>query len=104
MDFAYATLVHLAASRIVSVILTVDHDDFETYRIAGRKRFTILPAAQRSELGVNCTPPSPLAYCSSAHALRQRFPARTRPRFRQRRQRLVRNVQLVDKARRFCVM
>jgi len=30
----------------LSVILTVDHDDFETYRIAGRKRFTILPARE----------------------------------------------------------
>jgi predicted nucleic acid-binding protein len=44
MDFADATLVHLAARESLSVILTVDHDDFETYRIAGRKRFTILPA------------------------------------------------------------
>jgi predicted nucleic acid-binding protein len=44
MDFADATLVHLAARESLSVILTVDHDDFETYRIGGRKRFTILPA------------------------------------------------------------
>jgi len=44
MDFADATLVHLAARESLSLILTVDHDDFETYRIAGRKRFTILPA------------------------------------------------------------
>ncbi|HEX8817886.1 MAG TPA: hypothetical protein VF753_20525 [Terriglobales bacterium] len=43
MDFADATLVHLAATEELSVILTVDHDDFETYRIGGRKRFTILP-------------------------------------------------------------
>jgi len=43
MDFADATLVHLAARESISVILTVDHDDFETYRIGGRKRFTILP-------------------------------------------------------------
>lgn len=43
MDFADATLVHLAARESISLILTVDHDDFETYRIAGRKRFTILP-------------------------------------------------------------
>lgn len=47
MDFADATLVHLAARESVSVILTVDHDDFETYRIAGRKRFTILPVRER---------------------------------------------------------
>ena len=43
MDFADATLVHLAARESISLILTVDHDDFETYRIGGRKRFTILP-------------------------------------------------------------
>jgi uncharacterized protein len=43
MDFADATLVHLAARESLSLILTVDYDDFETYRIAGRKRFTILP-------------------------------------------------------------
>ena len=47
MDFADATLVYLAARESLSVILTVDHDDFETYRIAGRKRFTILPGRAR---------------------------------------------------------
>ena len=45
MDFADATLVHLAARESLSVILTVDHDDFETYRIKGRKKFTVLPGA-----------------------------------------------------------
>jgi predicted nucleic acid-binding protein len=44
MDFADATLVHLAARESLSLILTIDHDDFETYRIGGRKKFTILPA------------------------------------------------------------
>jgi predicted nucleic acid-binding protein len=44
MDFADATLVHLAARESLSLILTVDHDDFETYRIGGRKRFNILPS------------------------------------------------------------
>lgn len=44
MDFADATLVHLAQRESLSTIFTVDHDDFETYRIAGRKRFRILPA------------------------------------------------------------
>jgi hypothetical protein len=44
MDFADATLVHLAARESLSLILTVDHDDFETYRIGGRKKFTILPS------------------------------------------------------------
>lgn len=43
MDFADATLVYLAARESLSLILTVDHDDFETYRIGGRKRFSILP-------------------------------------------------------------
>jgi uncharacterized protein len=43
MDFADATLVHLAARESLSLILTIDHDDFETYRIEGRKRFTVLP-------------------------------------------------------------
>ena len=43
MDFADATLVHLAQRESLSTILTIDHDDFETYRIGGRKRFTILP-------------------------------------------------------------
>ena len=47
MDFADATLVLLAARESLSVILTVDHDDFETYRIGGRKRFTVLPARER---------------------------------------------------------
>ena len=43
MDFADATLVHLAARESLSLILTIDHDDFETYRIGRRKKFTILP-------------------------------------------------------------
>ena len=43
MDFADATLVHLAAREAISLILTIDFDDFETYRIGGRKKFTILP-------------------------------------------------------------
>lgn len=47
MDFADATLVHLAAKESLSLILTVDHDDFETYRIGGKKRFTILPGRTR---------------------------------------------------------
>lgn len=47
MDFADATLVHLAARESISMILTVDHDDFETYRLPGRKKFTILPIRPR---------------------------------------------------------
>jgi len=44
MDFADATLVHLARKESVSTIFTIDHDDFETYRIAGRRRFRIVPS------------------------------------------------------------
>jgi|SRR5450432_1757045 len=48
MDFADATLVHLAGRERLSVVLTVDHDDFETYRLPGRKKFTILPGRPRN--------------------------------------------------------
>jgi hypothetical protein len=44
MDFADATLVYLAKRESLSTILTVDHADFETYRIEGRRRFHVLPA------------------------------------------------------------
>jgi predicted nucleic acid-binding protein len=43
MDFADATLVHLAQRESMSTIFTVDNDDFETYRIDGRRRFRVLP-------------------------------------------------------------
>ena len=43
MDFADATLVRLAERESMSTILTVDQNDFETYRIGGRKRFIVLP-------------------------------------------------------------
>ncbi len=43
MDIADATLVHLAERESLSAILTVDHDDFETYRIGSRRRFRIAP-------------------------------------------------------------
>jgi hypothetical protein len=43
MDFADATLVHLARREGLTTVLTIDHDDFETYRIEGRRRFRILP-------------------------------------------------------------
>ncbi len=42
MDFADATLVHLARSESTTRVFTIDHDDFETYRAGGR-RFDILP-------------------------------------------------------------
>jgi predicted nucleic acid-binding protein len=44
MDFADATLVHLAERESLTSVFTVDHDDFETYRIGGRRRFRIEPA------------------------------------------------------------
>jgi|ERR1700722_7145202 len=47
MDFADATLVHLAARERLTTILTIDYDDFSTYRLPGRKKFTILPRRSR---------------------------------------------------------
>jgi predicted nucleic acid-binding protein len=44
MDFADATLVHLARREALSTVFTIDHDDFETYRIDGRRRFRIVPS------------------------------------------------------------
>jgi uncharacterized protein len=46
MDFADATLVHLAKRESLSTIFTVDHADFEAYRIEGRRRFRVLPAGR----------------------------------------------------------
>jgi len=43
MDFADATLVHLARRNDLVTIFTVDHNDFETYRIEGKRRFRIVP-------------------------------------------------------------
>lgn len=44
MDFADATLVHLARRESLTTVFTIDHDDFATYRIDGRRRFRIVPA------------------------------------------------------------
>jgi predicted nucleic acid-binding protein len=44
MDFADATLVHVGAKLGLADILTIDHDDFETYRMDGRRKFRIAPA------------------------------------------------------------
>jgi predicted nucleic acid-binding protein len=44
MDFADATLVYLAKRESISTLFTIDHSDFETYRIEGKRRFRILPA------------------------------------------------------------
>ena len=43
MDFADATLVHLANRESLSAILTIDQADFATYRLEGKKRFHVLP-------------------------------------------------------------
>jgi predicted nucleic acid-binding protein len=43
-DFADATLVYLARRESITTILTVDHSDFETYRIVGRRKFRIVPS------------------------------------------------------------
>jgi hypothetical protein len=47
MDFADATLVHLAARESIGTIFTIDHSDFETYRLPGRKKFTIVPSRRK---------------------------------------------------------
>ncbi len=44
MDFADATLVYLAKREGLSTVFTVDHADFETYRIDGRRRFRVIPS------------------------------------------------------------
>lgn len=46
MDFADATLVYLAKREKVATVFTVDHADFETYRIDGRRRFRVLPPSR----------------------------------------------------------
>lgn len=47
MDFADATLVHVANRESLDLILTIDRKDFETYRLARNRRFTIWPAHMR---------------------------------------------------------
>ena len=43
MDFADATLVHAADREGITTVFTIDHDDFQTYRIGSRRRFRIAP-------------------------------------------------------------
>jgi len=43
MDFADATLVYLARRERLSTVFTVDHSDFNIYRIEARKRFRVVP-------------------------------------------------------------
>ena len=44
MDFADATLVHLARRERLTTIFTIDHGDFEAYRIEGKRKFRIVPS------------------------------------------------------------
>jgi predicted nucleic acid-binding protein len=44
MDFADAPLVQLAKRESLPTVFTVDHADFDTYGIDGRRRFRVLPA------------------------------------------------------------
>jgi predicted nucleic acid-binding protein len=46
MDFADATLVFLARRESIATILTVNHADFETYRIEGKRRFRVVPGGE----------------------------------------------------------
>jgi uncharacterized protein len=50
MDFADATLVRIAERQSLSLIMTIDHDDFETYRVQGRRRFRIVPGRGQSHM------------------------------------------------------
>lgn len=45
MDLADASLVHVAERDGYRRIFSLDRTDFEVYRVAGRERFTILPAS-----------------------------------------------------------
>jgi predicted nucleic acid-binding protein len=47
MDFADATLVHLGSRDMVSTVFTVDHADFEIYRLPRNKKFRVLPASRQ---------------------------------------------------------
>ena len=43
MDFADATLVHVAARESTNIVFTIDHNDFYTYRVHGRP-FQVAPS------------------------------------------------------------
>jgi len=43
MDFADAALVRVAEREGIDTVFTVDRSDFEVYRLAGRRRFKIVP-------------------------------------------------------------
>ncbi len=43
MDLTDAPLVHLAERESLKTVFTIDHNDFDTYRIGARGRFRIVP-------------------------------------------------------------
>jgi predicted nucleic acid-binding protein len=43
MDFADATLVHLANRERISTVFTTDNRHFQTYRINGGRHFRVIP-------------------------------------------------------------
>jgi len=43
MDFADGTLVYLGEREAITAVITVDQNDFATYRISGKRQFHILP-------------------------------------------------------------
>jgi predicted nucleic acid-binding protein len=43
MDLADAALVRVAERERITTVFTVDRQDFEVYRLAGRRRFKIIP-------------------------------------------------------------
>ena|ERR1700729_3497834 len=47
MDFADATLAYLAIRDHLN--FAIDHDDFESYRLPGRKKFAVLPLSPRRQ-------------------------------------------------------
>jgi predicted nucleic acid-binding protein len=49
MDFADATLVHLAHRESLTSVFTVYHDDFEAYRIRGDRRQLRRVASRRPD-------------------------------------------------------
>lgn len=47
MDLADAALVHVAERDGYRRVFTIDRRDFETYRVAGRERLTLIPGVAR---------------------------------------------------------
>lgn len=47
MDFADATLVYLGERESLTTVFTVDRADFSVYRMAGKRRFRVVPPERR---------------------------------------------------------